>query len=46
MSKKKGVQNKIEKREKQRTIKKSNQKKRKDNKTLSQKSVKGAEKKT
>jgi hypothetical protein len=34
------------KRRKQRAIKKPNQKRRKDNKTLSQKSEKGAEKKT
>jgi hypothetical protein len=43
MSQKKPVQNKSKKEgEKQRVIKKSNQKRRKDNKTLSQKSEKGA----
>jgi hypothetical protein len=46
MSQKKPVQNKSKKEgEKQWVIKKSNQKRRKDNKTLSQKSEKGAGKK-
>jgi hypothetical protein len=41
----KNIQNKSEKRRKQRAIKKLNQKRRKDNKTLSQKIKKGQGKK-
>jgi hypothetical protein len=44
--KKKQVQKRAKIREKQRVIKKSNKKRRKDNKTLSQKSEKGTGKKT
>jgi hypothetical protein len=43
---KKGINQERKRRGKQRAIKKSNQKRRKDNKTLSQKSEKGTGKKT
>jgi hypothetical protein len=46
MSKKKGTKQEQKIKEKQRAIKKPNKKKRKNNKTLSQKSEKGAGKKT
>jgi hypothetical protein len=46
MSQKKGIKQERKRREKQRAIKKPNKKRRKDNKTLNQKSEKGVGKKT